>query len=260
MLPAVRREFIKRLILERKNVSVVEVSALLNISAETVRRDLRQLEKDGILSRTHGGAIIANLVGSSVPNEDLERVLVSAKATIAQQAVRLIRPHACVYVDSSTTSLELSRHIGGSPLTVVSNSLAILHHLSAKSELNLVGVGGTLAKTRRCFVGRSAKEMLDNYHFDVVFMSARSVDLLRGVTDTSDEEIEIKVTVAKRTNRLVLLADHTKFNEASFSRICDVADLDDLITDECPSEDWIAYAREHSVSVSWPGTPTPDRS
>lgn len=251
MLPAVRRERIKRLILERKNLTVIEAASLLDVSEATVRRDFKRLEEVGVLSRTHGGAVIANLVSTTVSNDDLASIFVDAKRQIAARARELIRPGSCVYLDSSTTSLALARNLSDLSISVVSNSLAILQHLSTAANVNLVGVGGNMSKTRRCFVGRSAKDMLKNYHFDMVFISCRSLDMAHGISDSSDEEIDIKVTVLNRTNRLVLLADNSKFDKVSFSRICDVSDLDDLITDRKPSSEWLEFASKEGLRILW---------
>ena len=257
MIPAARRHEIRQRILEEKTLTVSAVASALGVSEETVRRDFQQLEREGVLTRTHGGAIIANRVSPQVTNADLEGILVDAKEAIARQALMRLSPRMCVYLDSSTTSLTLARKLKVSPVTVVSNSLAILSELSTRSDVQLVGVGGTLSKTRRCFVGRSAKEMLGNYYFDLVFLSSRSLDLDRGVTDSSDEEIEVKTTVMQRTNRIILLADHSKFGRASFSKICDFEDLDDVITDIKPRKDWIDAASESNVRISWENSDSP---
>lgn len=251
MLPEQRRAEIKAMILQRKVISVHEVADKLDVSTETVRRDFFALEREGVLERTRGGARISTLVAPGASNLELEGVFVEEKRAIAAQATRMVRAGACVFLDSSTTSLALARQLDHGPMTVATNSLAILSELSGREDINLVAVGGTLSRRRRCFVGRIAREMLNDYYFDIVFLSCRSLDMRAGVTDSSDEEVEIKSTVAGRTNRLVLLADHSKFGRASFSRVCEIADLDNLITDQRPDPEWLAFLEDNSVGVSW---------
>ena len=251
MLPEQRRAEIKAMILQHKVITVRSVADRLGVSTETVRRDFFFLEREGILERTRGGARIATLVSPGASNVELESVFVEEKVSIGALATRLVRMGACIFLDSSTTSLALARQLGPGPMTVASNSLAILYELAGRNDINLVAVGGTLSRRRRCFVGRTAREMLGDYFFDLVFLSCRSLDMIAGVTDSSDEEVEIKSTVAQRTNKLVLLADHSKFGRASFSRVCEIADLDNLITDQQPSEDWLEFLDECTVDVTW---------
>jgi DeoR/GlpR family transcriptional regulator of sugar metabolism len=249
MIAAVRKEKIKEIILEQKNVAVVELSELFSVTEETIRRDLTSLENEGILKRTHGGAILINRVLSNVNNKTLKKIFVESKKKIAEQVKSIVKNGDCLFFDSSTTSYQSCEEIQNMKITVVTNSLDILNKLSSHENINLICIGGNLSKTRKCFVGRNSNNILKNYYFDISFFSCRSLNIENGVTDSNDDEAEIKSIVCGRSNRTVLMVDHSKFNKVSFAKICSLNDINDIITDEPVSKEWKDFALQNNISI-----------
>lgn len=249
MIPAVRREKIKNMILTKKNVSVVDLSQAFSVSEETIRRDLKHLEEEGILTRTHGGAIIENRVASTVDNHILENIFIENKKQIALQAKQFIKSNDCIYLDSSTTSFHICKEILDLKLTVVTNSLSIINLLSDYENINLISIGGSLNSSRKCFGGRSAIQFLNKYYVDKAFISCRSLSLTEGITDSNDDDAAIKETIVSRSNHTFVVADHSKFDRVSFSYICNFDAISHVITDKPVSEDWIQLALDHQITI-----------
>jgi DeoR/GlpR family transcriptional regulator of sugar metabolism len=247
LLPAARKNKIKQLILEKKNITVAELSEIFSVSEETIRRDLKLLEDSGFIERTHGGAVLAERVLSSVSSNDLKTVFVESKRVMANLVRPLIKQGDCIFLDSSTTAYYVSDELKDFQLTVVTNSLDILTHLSKHENIKLIAIGGTFLKKRRCFVGRNALRMLQDIYFDVVLFSCRTLSLNYGITDSDEDEAEVKRVASERTKRLILLADHSKFNKASFTRICDLDRINCLITDKPLDSKWTEYLNSKKI-------------
>lgn len=248
LLPAVRKNKIKQLLLENKNVTVVELSDKFSVSEETIRRDLKALENEGVAKRTHGGAVLAERVSGVVNTNDLKNIFVESKRTISKLARPLVKNGDCIFLDSSTTSYYVSDGLKDMQLTVVTNSLDILTKLSRFPNINLIAVGGNLSRSRKCFVGINAIKILQNYYFDIALLSCRTLSLSEGVTDSNDEEAEIKRLVSERTRNLVLMADYSKFNKVSFTKVFDLNIIDYLITDKPLNNEWIEYMETHQIA------------
>jgi DeoR/GlpR family transcriptional regulator of sugar metabolism len=256
MIPAVRREKIKNMILTTKNVSVINLSQAFSVSEETIRRDLRYLEEEGILTRTHGGAMIVNRVASTVDNTVLENIFIENKKKIALQCKQFIKNNDCIYLDSSTTSFYICKEILDLKLTLVTNSLSIINLLSNYENISVISTGGSLSIARKCFGGRSAIRFLNTYYVDKAFISCRSLSMSEGITDSNDDDAAIKETIVNRANHAYVVADYSKFNKVSFAHICDFKSISGIITDKPVSDDWIQFALDHQLTI-WDSTQNP---
>lgn len=253
MIPRERQEHIKSIILQKKSVQVSKLAVEFDVSEETIRRDLSDMEKEGIIQKVHGGAVLSNRVQAKVDNTVLRNIFVENKKRIADLAVKMINPGDSIFLDSSTTSLILAESIKEMDITVLTNSIDIAHTLSARdSNVNLLCAGGRLIKSRRCFVGIQTQKFLEHYSFDKVFFSCKSLDLSAGVTDSDDTEAEIKKVAFSNSRQRILLADHSKFGRVSFVKLCKLEDLTVLITDEPLNSAWIDTLDDYEVSYSYP--------
>lgn len=253
MIPKERQEFIKSTILQTKSVQVAKLAIELDVSEETIRRDLSDLEQEGIIKKVHGGAILANRVQAKVDNTVLKNIFVENKKQIALQAAKLINQGDSIFLDSSTTSLALCEEIKEMDITVLTNSIDIAHSLSSKdSKVTLLCAGGRLLKSRGCFVGSQTQKFLEHYSFDKLFFSCKSLDLTTGVTDSDDAEAEIKKVALNNSRKRILLADHSKFGRVSFAKICPLSDLTTLITDQGMDPIWLDVLSNSDVEFMFP--------
>lgn len=243
LLPDQRR----RKILERlKAEGVVRVAALaaeLAVTDETVRRDLKELDRLGIVVRTHGGASMIDRpepIGAmaSEADESFEKRLSAmslAKRAIAREAVKRIRAHQVIALDGSTTAWELACLLDLPGLTVVTNSLVITNLLASRGNVQVICPGGTLDNRLQMFGGIIAEQALDRLQIDHAFISCAGIDADRGLSDPSDAAAQFKRRLLDIADRTTLLADSTKLGKRAVVFFAKPNDVDELIVDEDPS-------------------------
>jgi DeoR/GlpR family transcriptional regulator of sugar metabolism len=252
MLAAVRKNEIKNILLERKIVTVIELAKHFNVAEETVRRDLKSLEADGVVDRTHGGAVLKDKVTTSFNRVLMKNIMQESKRIMASLARPLINNGLCLFMDSSTTVLSLINEIRDLQLTLVTNSLDILTECSVLPNIRLVSLGGTLNLDRRCFTGSLSCKALENLYFDMAIISCRHLSVDQGITDSDSEEAEIKRQAVLRSKKLVVMADYTKFDKVSFVKICGIDKLDVLITDRPVDRTWKQQLEKDNVECIIP--------
>jgi len=249
MLAAERQARIVHLITLQKTVTVAELCKRFSVSDMTVRRDLQRLEDDGILVRTHGGAV------AITPEQDAafgvrEQSFTEEKEAIARVAASLIRPGDTVILDAGTTTARLARYLHGKVgLTVITTSLHVLRELGADDQITLIATGGTVRQATLSFVGSWAEEMLSRFHADALFMAATAVDLERGLFNSNVYEIGVKQQMIRSAHKVILVADHSKFGKQSTAKIAGLEALDCIITDQQVPLDLPVALREHDIEV-----------
>ena len=242
-----RIDEIKNIILENRRVSVAELSERFSVSFETIRRDLKILENEGIIKKTHGGAVFRERVSHVADYKSLENVLSSVKAQIASIATRFIVPNDSIYIDFSTTCLYLARSLGDLPLNVMTNSSEVLDTLGNKEQISLFSTGGCWNIKSRSFMGRFALENLSQFHFDKAFISCKGISMLDGLSDRNEREADLRQKAIECADEVYLLADHTKFDKTAFIRTTGFDHLTAVITDTPLSPEWQNFLMERSI-------------
>ena len=176
-----------------------------------------------------------------------ETSYVDAKRQIAAQCLQLIRNGDSIFLDSSTTALEIARAIRDMRLTVLTNSLLIADVLSHSESIRLQVIGGVLQPQSMSFLGEAALAALAPYYVDSAFVSCRSVSLDRGITDSNEQSAAFRSDAIRRAGRVYLVADHTKFGQTSFVQICGFDALAGIVTDQPLSAPWHWMAQERKL-------------
>ncbi len=249
MLASERKERIKEYLLEYKSASVLDLSTYFGVSEETIRRDLVVLDREGYVIRTHGGAVLAKRVSKTVDNDTLGKVFLESKQIIAEQCLQFIHEGDCIFLDASTTAATLCSLIYDMHMTVLTNSLRVIRNLSKAENINLICVGGNYSKDRESFIGRTTNMVLSNHYVDMAFISCRSLSIESGITDSNDEEAEVKQIISRHSNRVFLIADYSKFGKTSFTKVCDFSDIDDIVTDRPLTDEWRGFLEEKGINV-----------
>lgn len=247
MLPIARKNKIKEIIIEKKSVTVNELTKLFKVTEETIRRDLKQLEDEGFLTRTYGGAYISEGVINDVDINLRQYIHVEGKQKIASGCLPFIKSGTSIFLDASTTSLALATMLRDYKLTVVTNSIKVVNALIDNPNIDLVVIGGQLSKSSLSNLGKTAEETLKKYFFDVAFISCRSVSLKHGISDTNEQQAAIRRIAAEHANTTYLIADYTKFNKTSFVKIGDLDLVDGIIVDESLSDEWLQTLKEKNI-------------
>ena len=249
MLAISRLSEIRNIVGRDKSVLVSDLATKFGVSEETIRRDLKKLETEGVLVRVYGGAYSADGVENDVNVVLRENILVKEKQDIANSCLPYIHDGDSIFLDCSTTGLQLAHLLTDYTLTVTTNSLLIAQALSAYDNIRLILIGGRLHKTSMSFVGENAALMLGMYYLDKSFLSCRSLSMSTGLTDSNESQSAMRRIALNRSNVSFLLADHTKFDSTSFAHISDLRDFDYLVTDTTPDSEWRTYLAQNDVKL-----------
>jgi DeoR/GlpR family transcriptional regulator of sugar metabolism len=219
-------------ILERQGrVRVVELARELQVTEETVRRDLERLDQDGRLQRTHGGALPGS-ARRELPFAQRQASQLAAKTAIAHAALALVVPGQVIALDGSTSAFAMASSLPeGVALTVVTTSLPVVGALADREDVRVVCSGGTFDPTSRSFLGPIAAEALARINIHTLFLSCIGVDLERGVSESTDDLAAVKRRLIERAERVVLLVDNSKFGVRGAISFATLADIDVVITD-----------------------------
>lgn len=231
MLVAERYEKIVKLVNERGSIRVTELSTLCDVTEETIRRDLDKLESEGKLRRSHGGAVSLKETRSETPYFERETMHVDEKRSIAEQAVKLIEPGDRIILDASSTAWFMASLVPDIRLTVLTNSIKVAMELSAKDKIDVISTGGLLTSRSLSYVGPLAERSLAQYHVDKAFISCKGVHLDRGISETNELQAEVKQRMIAAADRVILLADYSKFGLQAFANVAELSRVHTVVTD-----------------------------
>ncbi|PTL59666.1 DeoR/GlpR family DNA-binding transcription regulator [Paraconexibacter algicola] len=216
----------------RGRVEVAGLAQELNVTTETVRRDLSVLERHGVLRRVHGGAIPVERLGFEPGLADRDRAMSDEKERIARAALAEVPAEGAILLDAGTTTARLAEILPAeATLTVVTNSLPIALTLSSRPNLTVLTVGGRIRGRTAAMVDAWALRVLEDTLVDVAFVGTNGLSVERGLTTPDTAEAAVKRAMLRAARHTVVLADHTKIGNDHFARFGDTGDIDVLITD-----------------------------
>ena len=247
-----RLDQIVTLLQEEGRVSVTDLSAHFGVSAVTIRNDLTSLEQQGLLVRTHGGAVTRQDLNMEPPAFALRKELHQAeKERIGQAAATLVRDGDSVALDASTTAWQIARHLKDrQELTVVTNGLFIALEFLDSPGVTVVMPGGALRVASASLVGDDGACILDRYHVQKGFFGAGGFTIEEGLTDTNQYEVELKQRMVKRSKQVIAVVDSSKWGQVTFASLATVAELDHVITDEAAPGAMVAELRALGIKVT----------
>jgi len=239
MLAPERQSRILKELQHHEAVRVADIAAALNVSEMTVRRDIEALDHNGLARKIHGGAMRLARLSALEPgftlNADRE---LEAKVAIARAALALVEPGMTIALTGGTTTYQLAAQLATEldrlgHITVVTNSLKVaelLYQQTAPADCTVLVTGGERTPSE-ALVGPLARTALRGLNTDLCFMGVHGIDAQRGLTTPNLLEAETNAAFAESTQRLVVLADHTKFHVRSLATIGSLSSIDTLITD-----------------------------
>lgn len=248
-----RQNAIMELIKTKKTVSVHELSGRFFTSEASIRRDLTSLEKQGLIKRTYGGAILLEGSNVEIPVNVREQEQMDTKTQIAKIAATLIQNQDTIFLDSSTTTGQLTRFLQDkNNLTVVTNGIRAVIGLAELPDVSIYSIGGRLRNHSLSVVGGQAESFSENFWATKLFFSCTGLLDTLGAMDYSSEEAEVRKKIMKNCQTKILLADHTKFGRPAFYKICGFDMIDILITDQKPADDWMELLQKHDIRLLYP--------
>lgn len=244
MLNKHRREHILEKISENQKVAVSEIATSLDVSDETVRRDLKDLEREGLLRRIHGGAIPV----AAIRDEPIvQRVQKAAreKGIIAQLAADLVSDGTSIFLHIGSTTEAFARQLDRfNDLKVYTNSLNIAQIVKEFRGATVFVTPGQLRPVESDLVGYDTVKYIQGYYFDTVFMSVAGVDLDRGFMDYEEDEVRIRQALIKHARNRVVMADSSKFGKSANMCTESFDGIERLVTDRRPTPKfWDKFAQ-----------------
>jgi DeoR/GlpR family transcriptional regulator of sugar metabolism len=214
-------------------VKVGDLSKRFGVTDETIRRDLERLESDGVILRTHGGAVLnPKDNGFEPPVLQRETIHLEQKKAIGKYAASMVKEGEIIALDASTTGLQLVKHLPNRPLTILTYSFAIATELIKKKEISVILIGGNLDSDSMAITGKSAENMVERYHVDKFFFSCQGFDYQRGVSEPYESHAQLKKKILAISDKLILIADSSKVQRKSLIRLLGLEDVDLVISDE----------------------------
>ncbi len=251
--PDARRQFILDRLEERGECAYGELAKLLRVSSMTIRRDLDPLVRGRQVIRTVGGIQRAHAPAILTETAAYSRTSVhrAEKRAIARRAIELLDGKSTIFIDGSTTCVELARLIAHERkgLTIVTNSALICLELSKNADNAVIGIGGQYDTNSLCFVGAHAEDMIKTFFFDVAFTGTVGVFPAEGTFESYMPNIRVKQAVARQSARLVLMVDHSKFGQRALTKVLDVHQIHTVVTDGQASPKDLAVLTGTGVQV-----------
>jgi DeoR family transcriptional regulator, fructose operon transcriptional repressor len=245
-----RQQEILRLARVEGRVDVAALADTLNVTAETIRRDLTTLERAGVLRRVHGGAIPVERIGFEPAVATRDAVLTVEKERIAKAALSELPEDGAIILDAGTTTARLAQALPlDRELTVVVNSPVLATMLAARANVNVLLLGGRLRGRTLATVDDWALRPLADLYVDVAFLGANGCSVERGLTTPDPAEAAVKRAMIAAARRTILLADHTKIGNDYLARFGQLSDLDLLITDTGLDDDLVTDVEAAGVRV-----------
>ena len=256
-----RHQEILDLLFQDGIVYTSQLKERFNTSFETIRKDLQYLEKQGLLSRIHGGAVPAAqapLQAFSFPSLPLPQDFLKRchnhreqKRQIAAKACEFISENTCIALDTGTTSYELALLLleRFSKLTIVTNSMINALLLSQNPGFTVIVTGGIVSHQEKALVSELAMPMLQNINIDIMFLTTCGIDIKTGIAEQTMEEIAIHKHMACRSRQLMILADSSKFSRSASFHAYHFQEISSIITDVCLSKDIIRQYEEAGVNL-----------
>lgn len=234
LLPKERLVRVYEVIQETGVGRVASLAAHFGTSPITIRRDLNELERRGLVVRTHGGVIIPKGILVDYDVSIRQQAHVDLKRSITRSALQFIEPGDIIALDASTTVVELAKWLVEEhfdDLTVVTNNFMVASVLMS-SPIEVYFAGGHRRREALSTVGHAAEAMLSHWVFDKVFISVTAVNIASGAMDGDTEEVRVKRLMLRNSSKRYVLADSSKLMKRAARRVCSIADCDALVTDE----------------------------
>ena len=248
MLAAERRQAILTRLRDDGKVVAADLSVSLDVSHDTVRRDLRELADAGLLRRVHGGAL-PPAVGAR-PYAARRTQAPEAKAAIARATARLLRPGQVILLDAGTTPLEVARHLPPElEATVITNSPPVAVALAEHPSVDVHVLGGRLAKDAQALVGAATVEALHTVRADVLVLGLCSLHPEVGITVMELEESYVKRAMIANAAEVVAVSSADKLGSAASFVIAPLDELTYLVTEKTAPDDQLADYRARGVEV-----------
>lgn len=241
-------------IYQHGSITVSKLSKIFNVTPETIRKDLEYLEKEGKLQRVFGGAILKNENIPEFNAKTRETINSEKKKNLAGLASEFVAENNFVALDDSTTNVEIAKALieNFNSLTCITNSIKIAQVLAVKPNMNILLAAGRLNNEDFFTYGSQCINFIRHYHPDIFFMSASGIDIKEGIMDYGFDQFDVKLAMKESSAKTYCALDSTKFGRTATIRVCNLNEVDGIITDDKISKDYIEQFNSLDINLFSP--------
>ncbi|HYI32969.1 MAG TPA: DeoR/GlpR family DNA-binding transcription regulator [Glaciibacter sp.] len=253
-----RQELIERLLLDEGRVSVVELARRFEVTTETVRRDLDQLERIGALRRVHGGAVTRDRDSIAEPTlAERSHVRNDAKAAIARRALEVVRDRfrGSLYLDAGTTTEAVATQLADRLVVtagraeIVTHAMTLAHTLAGASDADLTVIGGRVRTATAAAVGADTVRAIERLRPDIAFLGTNGISAGFGLSTPDPDEAAVKSAIVRAARRVVVVADAEKLGRELLVSFASLDAIDVLVTDAVPDAELSSALSDAEVEV-----------
>ncbi len=250
--PQKRINVIEEYLCKNKQVSVSMLAQEFDVSLETIRRDLSDLEKRGIAERIYGGAILCNInddVGKSF--QVRKSVAFDEKRIMARNLIQYFEEGLIIGLDASSSSWHVADELPNIPCTVVTNSMQNVAALRDKNNIKIIASGGVYSSKYDAFYGPLSEQMFNHLHLDLAIVSCTGFDCNGGVWESNELNASNKKAMMLRATKKFLLADCSKYNKKNLISLMNLQDVNKLFLTQQPSYELQQYCLDHNIFIEY---------
>jgi DeoR/GlpR family transcriptional regulator of sugar metabolism len=255
MLRVERQAKILQIIRERNFVENDELAQLFDVTQATIRRDLKELSQQNLIRLDHGGSFSNDLLDTSVEPLYETKVFVNheQKQAIGRAAADLVRDGDAIILDSGTTNACIAhhlRHFHYKKLTVITCDLMVAKELCPEPNIDVVMLGGVLRKSFYSAYGPYTEYFLKNLKANKAFLGIDAANKENGIFNFVLEEVPIKQLMIENSDEVIMVSDSSKFGKNALYKVCSWDVIDQVITDECISQEYIDFYKQNDIKVT----------
>jgi DeoR/GlpR family transcriptional regulator of sugar metabolism len=234
------------------NVSVSQLSKEYGVSEVTIRKDLNELKRKNLLTRTRGGAI-KHPETSQINDIEIDRKSLfhfKEKKAIGRLAASLINENETILIDSGSTTLEIAKNLDSfNKLTIITNAVNIAIELAKYKRFNIIMLGGFIRDASLSTVGSIAESILNMFYCDKLFLGVDSISFDKGLSTTNVEEANINQTMMSISKQTIAVFDSSKFNKRNFAFIASMDKINTIVTDDSISREQRSQIKAMNIQL-----------
>ncbi|HDR2160333.1 TPA: DeoR/GlpR transcriptional regulator [Enterobacter cancerogenus] len=223
-----RQKYLLDILTEKGQASINELAEKLQVSADTVRRDLTDLENQGLAQKNHGGAIALDL--SAMNRQSRSALLPKTKQQLGRKVAENVPAGSTLFLDAGSTVMAVATFLQG-PLTIITTSLDIAQHFSDRADVDLILLGGKWDQKQRLFAGSATLSLLSRYRADVAILGACAIHPQLGLSASKEADAEVKRAMLAASHEHWIVADHLKLNHCEPYLVAGLSDIHQLYLD-----------------------------
>ncbi|TZE81508.1 DeoR/GlpR family DNA-binding transcription regulator [Calorimonas adulescens] len=249
MIAAERRARIKKMLLERRFIKVSELTKVFDVSDETIRRDLDELEKEGILKKNYGGAVLTEDSYVVPPLRVRNEENLEEKMAIGRKMAEIIDDGSFVILDAGSTTLCVARALRDKSINVLTNDLNISYELSNCPNINVFITGGLLKKETMSLIGPEAVRNIQVYNASAAIIGTGGITFDKGFTAGDTFEAEVKRAMMSSSDRVIIVADSSKINKRAMVSFADISEVDEVVIAGQVDVDFVSGLADIGIKV-----------